>query len=42
MKDDPIKGDWINVVLSDMKDIDLNMSDDFIVQLSRPEFKKDS
>ena len=40
MKDDPVKGDWIHLVQSDMRDIDLNMSDDFIATISREEFKK--
>ena len=40
MKDDPVKGDWIHLVQSDMRDIDLNMSDDLITTIPREEFKK--
>ena len=40
MKDDPIREDWIHLVQIHIRDIDLNMSDDFIGKLSRQEFKK--
>ena len=40
MKDDPIREDWIHLVQIHIRDIDLNMSDDFIGKLSRQELKK--
>ena len=40
MKYDPVKGEWIHLVQSDMRDIDLNMSDDLITTIPREEFKK--
>ena len=39
MKVDPIKDDWIHLVVKDISDIGLNLSDDQIGSLSKNEFK---
>ena len=40
MKEDPLKDDWIHLVQKDIKDIDLNLSDNQIEAMSKYKFKK--
>jgi hypothetical protein len=39
MKNEPIKGDWINIVRKDMEEIDIKFSDDEISMMSKTDFK---
>ena len=39
MKEDPLKDDWIHLVKQDMKDMNINLSDELIEALSKYEFK---
>ena len=39
MKEDPTKDDWIRLVLKDISDINLNLSDEQIGNLSKRDFK---
>ena len=39
MKNEPIKGDWINIVRKDMEEMDIKFSDDEISMMSKTDFK---